>query len=36
VVFGREPDKLHGMDDIAALIQYVESIIESFDPDFKP
>jgi hypothetical protein len=35
VVFGREPDKLHGLDDLAGLIAYVESIIESFDADFK-
>jgi hypothetical protein len=35
VVFGTDPDKLHGMDDLAGLIQYVETIIESFDADFK-
>jgi hypothetical protein len=33
VVFGTDPGKLHGLDDIRGLIGYVESIIESFSGD---
>ena len=36
VVFGTEPDRMHGLDDIRDLILYVESIIESFSADLKP
>lgn len=36
VVFGRDPGKLVGMDDLAGLIRYVDSIIESFDADIEP
>lgn len=35
VVFGTGPSKLLGLDDIAALILYVEGIIESFAGDVK-
>jgi hypothetical protein len=33
VVFGSEPDKMHGLDDLRQLIGYVETIIESFSRD---
>jgi hypothetical protein len=36
VVFGTEPDRMHGLDDIRDLILYVESIIESFNGDVQP
>ncbi|MEA2331531.1 MAG: hypothetical protein QOH58_1669 [Thermoleophilaceae bacterium] len=36
VVFGRDPDKLVGLDDLRGMIGYVETIIESFAADFKP
>lgn len=34
VVFGTEPDKLVGLDDLHQMIGYVEGIIESFSGDF--
>jgi hypothetical protein len=34
VVFGTEPHKLVGLDDLHQLINYVDAIIESFNGDF--
>jgi hypothetical protein len=36
VVFGRDPGKVIGMDDLVGLIKYVEVVVESFAGDFKP
>ena len=36
VVFGRDPDKLHGLDDLRDLVLYVERIVESFDDALRP
>ncbi len=36
VVFGRDPSRVVGLDDLSNLIQYVEVVIESFAGDIEP
>jgi hypothetical protein len=34
-VFGREPDRLHGLDDIHGMLGYVDGVVQSFDGDIS-